>query len=117
VISLLSWPVRHSLFIITIVLGSSLILLIRAVRFPPESSLTRGQTNQIFTVSKNVWDVHDHGNNNCTSILTGTNFLEKDAGAIEWLVGQPLFAGHYIDFDIAGKRIGYGNLANPETGT
>ena len=65
-----------------------------------------------------MWDVYDHGHNNCTSILGGTTALES-IPALEsiakkaWLLGQPFFAGHYVDFDITKNTIAYGDLKNP----
>jgi pepsin A len=82
------------------------------VSFPAEADLKKGQKSRIFNVSPDVWNVYDHGNNNCTAILGGTNALGSGADAA-WLLGQSFFAGHYVDFDIKAHTIGYGDLADP----
>ena len=64
----------------------------RVVSFPAEADLKPGQKSRNFNVSPKVWDVYDHGDNNCTSILGGTNALGSGAHAA-WLLGQPFFAG------------------------
>ena len=93
-------------------------MLTPLVAFPPKVSLKKGQRSKIFNVSPAVWDVYDHGNNNCTSILGGTNALtDPKTHATAWLLGQPFFAGHYIDFDITrgAETIGFGDLKDPAT--
>ena len=63
-----------------------------------------------------MWNVFDHGHNNCTSILGGTTALESIAPKV-WLLGGPFFAGHYVDFDITENTIAYGDLKNPSDPT
>lgn len=85
-----------------------------AVAFPPKKALKKGENSTIFNVSPKVWDVYDNGNNNCTSILGGSNlFTNKTLHFEAWLLGQPFFAGHYLDFDATAKTISYGNLVDP----
>ena len=88
------------------------LLTSSAVSFPAQADLKPGQKAKNFNVSPKVWDVYDHGDNNCTSILGGTNALGSGANAA-WLLGQSFFAGHYVDFDITAKLIGYGDLKDP----
>jgi pepsin A len=85
-----------------------------AVSFPAQSELQRSQKSKIFNVSPLLWNVYDHGNNNCTSILGGTNALtQPKSGKTYWLLGQPFFAGHYVDFDTTAKTISFGDLKDP----
>ena len=86
-----------------------------SVSFPAQSDLKKSRTpakSKIFNVSPKLWDVYDHGDNNCTSIVGGTNALNYK-GATAWLLGQPFFAGHYIDFDISAHTISYADLKDP----
>lgn len=84
------------------------------VSFPAKSQLKSGEKAKIFNVSPAVWDVYNHGGNNCTSILGGTNALtDPKTGQAEWLLGQSFFAGHYVDFDISADTIGFGDLVDP----
>lgn len=76
------------------------LLINTPVSFPAEADLKPGQRAKLFNVSPKVWDVYNHGNNNCTSILGGTSFLnpveiQNVSFPGEWLLGQPFFSGHY----------------------
>lgn len=85
------------------------------VSFPTKSALKAGEKAKIFNVSPLLWDVYDHGNNNCTSILGGTNALSDPKTGFEaWLLGQPFFAGHYVDFVISHPNtIAFADLEDP----
>ena len=86
-----------------------------AVSFPAKVDLKEGEEAKVFNVAKSLWDVYDHGNNNCTSILGGTNALtDAKTGATAWLLGQPFFAGHYVDFVISHPNtVAFGDLVDP----
>ena len=57
---------------------------------------------------------YDHGNNNCTSILGGSDTLiDPRTGDVGWLMGEPFFAGDYVDFDIAARTASFANLEDP----
>ena len=92
------------------------LLTFRAVSFPAQAELKKGEKAKIFNVSPAVWDVYNNGHNNCTSILGGTNALtDKKENLTAWLLGQSFFAGHYIDFDVTGQTIGFADLKDPST--
>jgi hypothetical protein len=95
--------------------------LMISVSFPAQWQLQSGQTATVFNVSPDVWGVFKNTATNCTSILGGTNGIDVgDTPA--WLLGQPFFAGHYVDFNVEDQVSGnavisFANLANPADGS
>ncbi|KAK5168945.1 uncharacterized protein LTR77_006254 [Saxophila tyrrhenica] len=83
--------------------------------FPPHAELKPGQKARVFNVLPEAWGVYPHGEDNCTSILGGTNALDGllGRGTGAWLVGQSFFQGHYVEFDLEGGTIGFGDLVDP----
>jgi hypothetical protein len=72
----------------------------------------------VFNVSPDVWGVFNNSATNCTSILGGTDGITV-GNVSAWLLGQPFFAGHYIDFHMEtdNELVSFANLANPSDGT
>ena len=94
-------------------------LTIIIVSFPAKSDLegshsaSVSKTSKTFDVLSSEWSVKDNGKNNCTAVLAGTNdFHDPLNHTTAWLVGQPLYQGHYIDHDISGT-LGFADLVDP----
>lgn len=93
-----------------------LIVAPPTVSFPAQSQLKPGEKAKNFDISPAVWDVYRHRRDrtNCTSIIGGTNAYASVAGNA-WILGQPFFAGHYVDFDISEEphTVSFGDLIDP----
>ncbi|KAI9727940.1 MAG: hypothetical protein M1828_005345 [Chrysothrix sp. TS-e1954] len=79
----------------------------------PPAGVAISKTSRKFNIFKSTWPVAVNGDNNCTAVLAGTNADADPADdANAWLVGQPLYQGHYIDHNVEGT-VGMADLLHP----
>lgn len=62
----------------------------------------------IFDVHESAFPLTNDGNGTCTSSPTGVNIsLPQSKNRNIWVVGQPFFQTHYLDFDIGESTMGF----------
>lgn len=70
------------------------------------SGVSRKST--IFDVPASAFPVTNDGNGNCTSVLAGVNInLPQTQNRSLWVVGQPFFQTHYLDFNVGEGTVGF----------
>ena len=82
----------------------------KELQHSPENTTVSKQA-KTFNILPSQWAFEDNGNNNCTAVIIG---LGPGEG---WVVGQPFFEGHYLDF-FPGKNYTFGiaDLKSPANG-
>lgn len=62
----------------------------------------------IFDVPASAFPSIDYGNSTCASTLTGVNInLPQSQNRNLWVVGQPFFQTHYLDFNVGEGTVGF----------
>jgi hypothetical protein len=64
----------------------------------------------IFNVPASAFPLTNDGNGTCTSALAGVNInLPQSQNWNLWVVGQPFFQTHYLDFNAGEGTVGFAN--------
>jgi pepsin A len=68
------------------------------------------QNSTIFDVHASAFPLTNDGNGTCTSALIGVNIsLPQSQNRNLWVVGQPFFQTHYLDFNVGEGTVGFAN--------